>query len=184
MTASDLTLVRCIARHHAARHQRQALEDDFTSEICWRILKGELPDDQQHRERYIRQTASWAIADYLRKISVTPRRVLAKIKRGADLTPKDHAKIGRVESWDFQQDWMKEIAEQTEPEPPHDTRRLLAAIGRAHPVEFFVLTLHYIHGANLKHIGAVLDVTEARACQIAQSGLALLRRESARSAHH
>ncbi len=175
MTAADLSEVKRVAKYQAFRLRRPELEDDFVSESCLRLVQRPLPDDADHRRRYIRQTVGWSVTDYMRTISVTPRRVLAKIKAGVALTSKERAKVGHVESTDFTQDWVKELsAPATEADKP-DVRAMLAKIGAAHSVEFYVLTLQYIHGALLSEIADTLGVTESRVCQISQKGIDLLK---------
>ena len=52
---------------------------------------------------------------------------------------------------------------------------LAAAIGRLPEREKMVMSLYYSDGLNLKEIGAVLDVTESRACQLHGQALTRLR---------
>ena len=51
------------------------------------------------------------------------------------------------------------------------TEEVLQAITHLPDKERTVITLHHLHGVNLKEIGARLGVTESRACQIAKQGV-------------
>lgn len=176
MTASDLAFVKRTCAYHAWRLKRPDLEDDFVSESCLRVIKSTLPEQAEHRQRFLRQLIGWAVTDYMRTVSVTPRRVIAKIKSGVPLTERERLKVGSVEATDFQQDWVKELAAPT-PENTEDVSGMLAKIGPKHPLEFFVLVMHFVHGCGLAHVGELLNVTESRACQLSKGGIALLQRE-------
>lgn len=182
MTSADLTFVKRLAATAAYKHGRQSLADDFVSEICVRLLAKSLPDDPLHRQRYIRQASGWAVADYLRRITVTPRRVIAKLKAGLPLTPKEQLKVGQLESVDFNQDWLRQIPVEAPPAERGDIRRELALIAKQHPVEFCVLTMHWLHEAPLRVVAEFLGVTESRACQLSQAGLQLMKRQLMKAA--
>lgn len=182
LAADDLAYIKRLGAAASSKYRRQSLEDDFVSEICVRLLAKPLPDDPAHRHRYIRQTAGWAVADYLRKISVTPRRVIAKIKAGMPLTAKEQLKVGNLESVDFNQDWLREIPSESPPPDRCDLRRELAQIAKSHPVEFCVLTMHWLHEAPLRVVAEFLGCTESRACQLSQAGLQLMKRQLLKAA--
>lgn len=180
LTRDDLSLIKSQAAFHANRTGFRNLEDDFVSDSCLKLVRCELPAEPEHRQRYIRQTIRWIVADVLRKASVTPRRVLEKMKAGIPLSPRERAKVGYMESLDHpDSNWVNRLhAEQHE--EPIDVRPMLSRIGFDNPVEFLVLTLRYVHGALLQDVASVLNVTESRACQIEQAGIKLLQRHRAR----
>lgn len=176
ITADDLAYVKRLASYAAYKQHRQSLEDDFVSEICARLMARPMPSDPVHRSRYIRQTAGWAVADCLRRITVTPRRVITKIKAGTPLTAKERSKVGNLESVDFGLDWLKQIPAETPQRPPvHDVRSGLAAIAKKHPVEFCVLTMHFLYEAPLRDVAAFLGCTEPRACQLSKAGIKIMK---------
>lgn len=176
--AADLAYIRKGCAYHAYRCGRPIFADDFVSEACLRLVKASLPEEMEHRRRFIRQTIGWAVSDFLRSQTITPRRVLEKLKRGEELTRRERAKIGHAESIEGAPEWAKQLAEETKPDLP-DPRLILARIGARHPVEFFVLTMYFIHEQSLAQVAALLEVTESRASQLTQTGIELLRRNQA-----
>ncbi len=186
-TSHDLALVRNLTRKYARQYGMMNHHDDFISDTCMKLAKMELPDDQNYRERLICRVCYTSSIDHIRRVGVTPRRVIGKIKRGELLSVRDKTKCGRLLVVDFN-DYRKDDNNRTDKTffehiclteekqlRVDNVRQLLSELDN--PVMRKSIELYYFEDMKLLAIGKRLDLSEARISQLVREGLAILRKK-------
>ena len=172
---TDLALIKRVAKRHAVRQARLDLLDDFVSDACLRLSQVKIPDRSNHRDAFITQTVKYAVYDRLRRVTLTPRRVLEKNKKGIPLTrieARKQASFVNIEDVEF---FLANPKPEFDPEQLADVVKVLDRMAVKYPLQHKVLHAYFIEGKKLPQIGRRLGFSGSRAHQIYKAALARLK---------
>jgi RNA polymerase sigma factor FliA len=179
LIARHASLIDRAARRVAARAGLPELADELWSAGAMGLLDAARrfePGRDVRFETFAEHRVRGAMLDELRRLDHLPRRLRAQVREREELAGLEGLALPPVPL-----EALADAAPSDAPSAEEDAVRsqqraqLAAAIARLPRRLQMVLSLYYVEELKLREIGLVLEVTEARVCQLHREALAALR---------
>jgi len=170
LIARHAAMIDRVARRVAARAGMPELSEELWSAGAMGLLDAARrfePGREIRFETFAEHRVRGAMLDELRRLDHLPRRMRARVKE------QDEPDVRLEELVDIAPGEAPSAEERAV--SAQQRERLAAAIARLPERLQVVLSLYYVEELKLREIGLVLEVTEARVCQLHKEALAALR---------
>lgn len=174
VTKDDLSRVKIECARLVRRGSSNQLQDEVVSDSCVRIGKTTLPEEPNHRRRFISLCCFHSFSECVRRQPGVPRPVFERIKAGKEPTNKEAAKVIYFVP-------IEDVFDLSAPKTEFDPDQLAIAeqaldwLRTIHPREYEIVVRHTMQGEPLTGIGRSLGMTVSGASRHHKYGLARLR---------